>query len=272
MPSIKDAIAANNERIAIQGPMESSTPQNSFHPLFMPPQDAPAGLGLPQRGMFSADLVQVSDRSDNSRVFRSAGMRSPVFPYSQVSQKGSAPVVVQAPTTIIQTITPTPTPTPSPSTPSGPGNLIFATPDGVAGPADLRSLVNTDLPDSGVVAGSYTNTNLSVNSKGVITAAANGSASGVNKTQATITFFNPLAAEDTTAQVVVTGQAWVSAGSIIVVSIAGGTANHPDPDEPAVEDIVVTVGNLVVGVGFTISAYAPNGTWGSYFVNAIGTS
>jgi hypothetical protein len=86
MPSIKDAIQRNTARIASGG--ETGTgignpepPQNSITIAPTPAQDQPAGAGLPQRGMFSADLVLASDRSDSSRVFRGSGMRSAAFPY-----------------------------------------------------------------------------------------------------------------------------------------------------------------------------------------------
>ena len=47
-------------------------------------------------------------------------------------------------------------------------NTILASPNGTAGTPSFRSLVNEDLPDSGVVARTYTA--VSVNSKGLVTA------------------------------------------------------------------------------------------------------
>lgn len=257
MPSLAEAIASNNQRIAgLNTPRQFVDPQSMVTPP-NPPQDAPAGLGLPQRGIFSANLVLASDRSDSSRVFRGNGMRSPVFPFSPTPQlAATTPTVI---TTNVTTPASSSVPAPTPT-------LTFAD---IAG-----TLSYTQLPMSGVTLGSYTNTNLTVNAEGIITAASNGSGGGssVMLLQETINFTNASApdGQDTTAQLVVTGLAWVTVNSIITATVAGGTADHPDPDEAAVEDIVVTVGNLVAGVGFTISAYTPNRTWGHYFVNIIG--
>lgn len=96
MPSIKDAIQANTARIASGGETGTGVgnPQPPAGPISFAPtpaQDQPAGAGLPQRGMFPANLVLASDRSDSSRVFRGSSMRSGTFPY-QPQQIKTAPI------------------------------------------------------------------------------------------------------------------------------------------------------------------------------------
>lgn len=256
MPSIAEAISSNNQRIAgLNAPRQFVDPESLVIPP-NPPQDVPVGQGLPQRGIFAANIVLASDRSDSSRVFRGNGMRSPVFPFSPLPQLAATKPTIITTNVVTPASSSAPAPTPT---------LTFAD---IAG-----TLSYNQLPMSGVTLGSYTSTNLTVNAEGIITAASNGSGgTGVMLLQETINFSNPSApdGQDTTAQLVVTGQAWVTSSTILTATIAGGTVDHPDPDEPAVEDIVVTIGNIVAGVGFTISAYTPARTWGHYFVNVIG--
>jgi hypothetical protein len=74
---------------------------------------------------------------------------------------------------------------------------------------------------------------------------------------------NALASETVTA-------AWVTTASRLVASLAyESTADH-DPDDALAEGILVSVGNIIDGVGFDVVLSAPNNTWGKYKVNVIG--
>ena len=70
------------------------------------------------------------------------------------------------------------------------------------------------------------------------------------------------------AQTVVTGQAWVEAGSNIVASVLCPAA--VDPDEMYLLDLRPTVSDLVAGVGFTVTVYSEPQASGDYTVNCIG--
>ena len=89
------------------------------------------------------------------------------------------------------------------------------------------------------------------------------------KVTALISFNNPDGPEDTTASVVVGGLSWVNANTVAIVTFAGTTSNHEEPDDAMVEGLTGYIGDIIPGVGFTIFASAPNGTWGTYQVTAI---
>src|ERR1700734_1697250 len=61
-------------------PVMSPAPTVPIAPGF-PPQDIPAGSGLPQRGTMPASTILQSDLSDSTRVFRGGGARSAVYPF-----------------------------------------------------------------------------------------------------------------------------------------------------------------------------------------------
>lgn len=72
------------------------------------------------------------------------------------------------------------------------------------------------------------------------------------------------------ASVTVTGQAWVTSASMILASVAAvATADH-GAEDAALEGITCYVGDIVAGVGFTIYANAPLGTFGDFTINWLG--
>ena len=89
------------------------------------------------------------------------------------------------------------------------------------------------------------------------------------KLTAFITFFNNDAPEDTTATITVAGLSWITPQSVIILTFAGTTADHEEPDDAMVEGLTAYAGNIIPGVGFDIFASAPNGTWGQYQITAI---
>lgn len=89
------------------------------------------------------------------------------------------------------------------------------------------------------------------------------------KVIAFVNFNNPDGPEDTTTSVTVGGLSWVNQNTVAIVTFAGTTANHEDPDDAMVEGLTGYIGNIVPSQGFDIFASAPNGTWGLYQVTAI---
>lgn len=89
-----------------------------------------------------------------------------------------------------------------------------------------------------------------------------GPARGVN---ASVDF----GADSDYATAVVTGQSWVAATSRIAAQVAGSTADH-DPEDALLEQLQISVSDLVPGVGFTVQAHAPEGTFGLYNVHCVG--
>ena len=122
MPSISDAIAKNQARIAAGGETGTGVGpiQSPIMPAPTPPQDLPIGLGLPQRGTIPIDLVNPADINDSNRIFRGAGARSSVYPYPT-----AAPVVTK---TIVSQVAA------APSAPSSQSSAISLQTNGAPNP------------------------------------------------------------------------------------------------------------------------------------------
>lgn len=77
--------------------------------------------------------------------------------------------------------------------------------------------------------------------------------------------------QPTPAPVVVTGQTWVAAGSEIVCSPFGTTADGLTPEAIMVSEIKFVASDRVAGTGFTLHTYSPNGLEGTVRVHCLGT-
>lgn len=84
-------------------------------------------------------------------------------------------------------------------------------------------------------------------------------------TQVTVDFGFASANEGDTASVTVSS-AGVTAATTFQCQAVGGTPDH-DVEDVMAEGIVAYVTNVVAATSFDVVAYAPQGTWGRYFVN-----
>jgi hypothetical protein len=92
--------------------------------------------------------------------------------------------------------------------------------------------------------------------------------SGVPSGQVTVDF---TATPTDMATAVVTGQDWVGFSSLIVAMVADSSSDHLSGEDQLLEQLHVTVTDLVLSTGFTIRVHAPNKTTGQYKINWIGT-
>ena len=90
--------------------------------------------------------------------------------------------------------------------------------------------------------------------------------------QTIVDFGTSAGKQDTTALSMVAAS-WVKATSVIVCTATSGTPDHPGTDEDAaIEGIIATAFNILPGIGFSVVAYAPEGSEGRYNVNCIGVN
>lgn len=92
-----------------------------------------------------------------------------------------------------------------------------------------------------------------------------GTGGGGNSTTQTVDFGSSFTDK---AQVVVTGQSWVTTTSEIVAHIK--TPSAVDPDEIRLLEFQVIISDLINGVGFTITVYSEPEASGIYDVMCIG--
>ena len=74
----------------------------------------------------------------------------------------------------------------------------------------------------------------------------------------------------TDAVTFVSGQPWVTNTSKVVAQVYGITSDHPSAEEQLIEQLQVTVSEIVFGTGFTLYAHAPLDTFGQYKVHCVG--
>lgn len=84
--------------------------------------------------------------------------------------------------------------------------------------------------------------------------------------QATVDFGATEGADTASVSVAAT---WATSSSIIVCTPGGASADH-DAEDALIEGITASVTSITNGVGFTVTAHAPAGTWGRYTINCAG--
>lgn len=68
----------------------------------------------------------------------------------------------------------------------------------------------------------------------------------------------------------ITGQAWVTASSVIICQPFGTTADGLTVEQVAAAQLDVTVSNRVVGTGFNINIVNPTGSYGTHRIHCTG--
>lgn len=75
---------------------------------------------------------------------------------------------------------------------------------------------------------------------------------------------------DTYTETIVTGQTWLDSNVKLVACLYGENSGDRSIEDGVIEGIVVSVSNIIENVGFTVSAYAPEGAGGIYKIQVIG--
>jgi len=73
----------------------------------------------------------------------------------------------------------------------------------------------------------------------------------------------------TDAQTIITGQAGIQSSSFVSAWLVPSVSADHNDDEHWADDVTVYAGTIVTGVGFTIYAKSPQGTYGAFNVQWI---
>lgn len=76
--------------------------------------------------------------------------------------------------------------------------------------------------------------------------------------------------QETYVETVVTGQTWVTSNTRIVPSLINVDSGERSAEDGLIEGITLGISNIIAGTGFTVQAYAPNGSNGIYNISCIG--
>jgi hypothetical protein len=220
-------------------------PDGKIDPSFLPP--IPSGLTLLTNGVLNVDQTRLNLVAGPNMV-----ITNDAFGNTTIAGSGTISTSFQyitSGTNTGQTLT------------VGTGSVLSYSGTGVINANQITGVTVTNTP---------TGANETLVSTSPTTAQwQTGGTGGGNFVQATIDFGYSSGGQGDTAQVTVPAT-WVTSTSIILVGLAALSTPDHDPDDAVLEQIVVGATNLVPGVSFDIFAYAPNGTWGRYLVNATG--